>query len=103
MDRRSSVHSEVSIRAETPPVELIRVPATIKNPSRLTVQRKNHSSSVILLKPLSVPQPSFRSYVLTPNFPVVRKASWMRSNTILVKDKGTQKWVPAKEKQMPVL
>ncbi len=101
MDRRSSVQSEVSIRAESPPVELIRVPATINNPSRLTVQRKNHSSSVILLKPLSVPQPSFRSYVLTPSSPVVRKVSWMRSNTILVKNEGTQKSAPIQIKQAP--
>jgi hypothetical protein len=103
VDDRSSASSVFSIRPKSPPIEIIELPAPVNSPSRLKVHQLDASSSILTLKPILMAPSSFRSFIRSPDSPVFRKVSFIRSKTGFLEDETTQKSSLPKKEQVPKL
>jgi hypothetical protein len=72
------VPSVVSIRPESPPIEIIRLPHPVNSLSQLTVHEPDGSSSILTVKPISL----------------------IPLKTVSKKDEATRKLAWPKKKQM---
>jgi len=103
LNDRSSVSSVFSIRPVSPPIEIIRLPARVNSPSRVTVHQPDASSSILQTKPILMNPSSFRSYILSPDSPVFKKVSFIRSKTAFVEDEATHNSSLSENEPVPTL
>ena len=88
----------MSIRAESPEIEVIEVSRPMKrNVSQLSVYHPDISNALVPVQSSSINQPSFQSFMVSPTSHLLKEVSFLPATTVPVKTGKKRKPILSKK------